>query len=822
MKIFDLTIDYERSPLGVDEAPLLCWKTDIPQESYAVAVTCGGESVYAGGTVRSGETVGILLPREILRSDERYEVTLTARGTDGSEDTAAARFETGLLSPGDWKGYWVSVPANFTGAALLVRKDLYDLPRKKIARARCFVAGLGYHELYLNGKKVGDSVLSPALSDLKKRVYYVAYDVTDLLNGEKNVLGVMLGNGWLGKKELLLQLNVLFEDGERYEAYTGKDMWWAKGGAIVESSVYGGEVYDARKETDSWACASEEPAWENGWMYLLREVTPPTGRLVHQSIPPIRVCEVLPPVGSRRTADGSVLFDVGKNIAGWCRIRVRGPRGSRVTLYHGEDLAPDGTLNRSNLRLAGNKDVYLLKGEGIEEYAPRFTYHGFRYVFVKAEDGAEIVSLTAEHVHTAVRRCGAFSCSDEVVNRLHEMAALTEANNLHGIMTDCPQRDERFMWLNDLSSRIYQSVNNYGMERVFPKVTDDITDTADELGRIADTAPFYVGKRPADPVSVCYLLFALRSYEWYGDRRPIDRHYGALKAWTDFLIAHSTGYLMNYTYYGDWVLPFPDEENRSDNLLVSSAYLFWHIVCMEKIARIAGREADAAAYGGHRLRAREAFNRRFYRADRKFYDNNTQTANALALSLGLAPEKDRAAIGAHVMADIRRREMHLSCGNQGYRHLFYALSDLGYTDELVRVLVNPAYPGWGYMAACGATTVWERWEREMQCEMHSFDHPMFGSYDGWLYEYLGGIRLAEDAFGANKILIAPKAVPSLSFVESAVETVRGKIFSAWERRDGMCFYRVQIPGGTEAALEIEGLPRQTLGAGAYSFTVRNS
>lgn len=429
MKIFDLTIDYERSPLGVDEAPLLCWKTDIPQESYAVAVTCGGESVYAGGTVRSGETVGILLPREILRSDERYEVTLTARGTDGSEDTAAARFETGLLSPGDWKGYWVSVPANFTGAALLVRKDLYDLPRKKIARARCFVAGLGYHELYLNGKKVGDSVLSPALSDLKKRVYYVAYDVTDLLNGEKNVLGVMLGNGWLGKKELLLQLNVLFKDGERYEAYTGKDMWWAKGGAIVESSVYGGEVYDARKETDSWACASEEPAWENGWMYLLREVTPPTGRLVHQSIPPIRVCEVLPSVGSRRTADGSVLFDVGKNIAGWCRIRVRGPRGSRVTLYHGEDLTPDGTLNRSNLRLAGNKDVYLLKGEGIEEYAPRFTYHGFRYVFVKAEDGAEIVSLTAEHVHTAVRRCGAFSCSDEVVNRLHEMAALTEANN---------------------------------------------------------------------------------------------------------------------------------------------------------------------------------------------------------------------------------------------------------------------------------------------------------------------------------------------------------------------------------------------------------
>lgn len=825
-QIKELKTEYRVNPLGIGTArPRFLWAftadTDEKQTAYRIVVTSRGKTLWDSGKVASPQCVNVVYAGEPLESSALCAVAVEAwSGRKKAE--ASGTFETALLKDSDWTGRWAGSNAVFTDTTTVVRKD-FRVEEKEVARARVYLLGIGYHELYVNGKKVGDGYLAPSNSDYTKSLYYKTYDITPFLSAGVNAIAVELGYGWYGKKALLLQMFAEYADGTRWDDHSFLDgMWRVGGGAVTRHSIFGGETHDhIRAEAIGNYRLPGYPAdWDNGWMFAFYQL-PEQGVKRADQTDPIRVTGIYEPVSSHR-AGGDIVYDFGQNLAGWAEITAEGARGTKITLRFAEGLNGDGSVNQLNLRTAESRDEVILSGKGRETFEPRFTYHGFQYVQVSVEGAAEILSIRAKHVHNDVPAVGAFRCSDEALNRLHRNAVMTERNNLHSVMTDCPQRDERFMWLNDLSSRIYQSVNNYGMERVFPKVTDDITDTADELGRIADTAPFYVGKRPADPVSVCYLLFALRSYEWYGDRRPIDRHYGALKAWTDFLIAHSTGYLMNYTYYGDWVLPFPDEENRTDNLLVSSAYLFWHIVCMEKIARIAGREADAAAYGGHRLRAREAFNRRFYRADRKFYDNNTQTANALALSLGLAPEKDRAAIGAHVMADIRRREMHLSCGNQGYRHLFYALSDLGYTDELVRVLVNPAYPGWGYMAACGATTVWERWEREMQCEMHSFDHPMFGSYDGWLYEYLGGIRLAEDAFGANKILIAPKAVPSLSFVESAVETVRGKIFSAWERRDGMCFYRVQIPGGTEAALEIEGLPRQTLGAGAYSFTVRNS
>ncbi len=815
MKIKDFKINYINNPIAVEENPIFCWKTYFKQTAYRIIVKLKEKTVFDTGVVKSSESVGIEYAGEKLLSDEVYKVTLTVFCGELSYNESAA-FQTGLLEKSDWKGRWVNMPANFCGDAIYVRHDLPDFSNKKIIRAKCFVAGLGYHEFYVNGKKIGKAVLSPAFSDPSKRVNYIAYDITcDLLSG-KNALGFILGNGWTGQKFLLVQLNLYFENGEIYQSYTGGGSWWVRGGAIQSNSVYGGEVYDSRLEFKDWLNAEHIPCWDNGWMYLLNALNAPSGKLVASTINDIEKCISYKVVFENKLKNGQSVYDFGQNISGWCKIKVKGERGGKVTIYYAEDIKSDGSVNRLNLRLAKNRDVYILKGEGIEEYEPRFTYHGFRYAQLEILGNAEVVEITAEHVHTNVEIAGNFECSNQTLNSLHKMAVLTELNNLHGVMTDCPQRDERFMWLNDLSSRIYQSLNNCGMERVLPKVLDDISDTADEQGRIADTAPYFTAQRPADPVCVCYLLFALRCYERYGDKKTVLKHYAKLKGWVDYLISRSHGYLMDYSYYGDWVIPYANDV-KTDNLFVSSAFLYWHIILMQKLAEICGKNQDCNNYARISEEAKKAFNDRFFNGE--YYGNDTQTENSIALSLNFVPENMRESIAKRIVKDIADKGYHSTCGNQGYRHMFYALGDTGYSEQLIKMITNPEYPGWGYMVASGATTVWERWEKEMKCEMHSFDHPMFSGYDGWFYEYLGGIKIAQGAFGCNKVIISPETDNQLNFVNCNIKTIRGTVVSNWKKQENHIEYYIQIPNGVTAEINIPGIQKTVVSQGVYTYRV---
>lgn len=815
MRIKDLKINYADNPIAVEYAPSFCWKTDFKQTAYRIVVEQEEKKVFDTGKVKSCESIGIEYAGEKLLSDKEYKVTVTAFGEKFS-CCEHAFFQTALLNKSDWEGRWVNMPANFCGDALYVRHDLPDFSNKKIKRAKCFVAGLGYHEFYVNGKKIGNAVLSPAFSDPSKRVNYIAYDITKNFAPDKNVFGFILGNGWIGQKYLLVQINIYFADGEVYRGYTGKGSWWCRGGAVLNNSVYGGEVYDARREFADWLNAKHLPCWDNGWMYLLNALNAPCGKLVSSEINNIEKCATYNAVSEKRLTTLKTVYDFGQNISGWCKIRVKGEKGSKVCIYYAEDVKEDGSVNRLNLRLAENRDVYILNGNEIEEYEPRFTYHGFRYAQIEVAGNVQIVAISAEHVHTNVDIAGTFECSNKTLNALHKMAVMTELNNLHGIMTDCPQRDERFMWLNDLSSRIFQSINNCALERVLPKVLNDISDTVDEQGRIADTAPYLTAQRPADPVCVCYLLFALNCYRRYGDKQTVLKHYDKLKGWVDYLISRSNDYLMDYFYYGDWVTPYADGV-KTDNLFVSSAYLYWHIVSMQNLSKICEKEEDYKYYTKISERAKKAFNCKFFSGS--YYGNDTQTENSIALSLNLVPENMRADIAKRVINDIVAKNYHSTCGNQGYRHMFYALSDAGYTDQLIKTITNPEYPGWGYMVASGATTVWERWEKEMQCEMHSFDHPMFSAYDGWFFEYLGGIKIAEDAFGCDKIIISPKTDNELSFVNCSVNTVRGTIGSNWQKKENAVEYYIQIPNGVTAEINIEGIEKTTVTQGVYTFRV---
>lgn len=832
MRLVNFKTEYQSCPLAVEtKTPRFSWQYADgftgTQVSYRIFVASkpsllqeGKADLWDSGTVRSSSCVGIAYAGAPLRSHSRYYVLCTARDAEGKEyGSEISSFETALFDAADWKGGWVSVPNNFNGGTLLFRKLIRTDESKKIVRARAYVCGLGYHEFFVNGKKIGQSVLNPGISEYSERVLYCVYPMDELRGGD-NVVGVEVGYGWFGGRKLLVQIYIEYEDGTVLEDHSGPgNGWWVGGSPTVENSIYGGEVYDARLEDvypRNWNTLGFCPTWANGWMYTIS--TPaPRGKLEAQQIEPIEVCARYPERSRTDKGGGVWLIDVGQNMAGWLRIRVQGERGASVTLKFGEQLTQEGYVNRINLRSARCTDTYILRGEGVEEYAPRFTYHGFRYVQAEISGKAELLSCVGEHVHTATRVVGDFSCSDEQLCRLHRIALVTELNNEHSVLTDCPQRDERFGWLNDLGSRIYQTVYNIDLARFIPKFIRDITHTQQPDGGIADTAPYYTGGVPADPVCVIYPLLANYAFRYYGDRRTAEEEYLGIRRWVEFLLSRSHGYIMDYSYYADWVPPFADV--KTDELYVSTLYLLWHLREMCRLAQITGHAEDEKRYVEHLQKCANAVHKKYFDREKCVYCGGTQSENALALSLGVVPQEFRARVAENIFRDAVARNHHCTGGNIGYRHIFYVLAEYGYTDEVLRILKNPEYPGWGYMLEKDATTVWERWEAEMQNEMHSFDHPMFGSYDAFFYRFLGGISVDEDAFACDKIGIEPVFTKLLDRVDCAMDTVRGKIVSRWKRGQGGIEIHVEVPPQTSARFRAGGISR-TLSAGSYDFLLQ--
>ena len=824
-KIIDFKTDYQTNPIGIDNPnPTFNWKYQaydgFTQASYRIIVSSGIEKIkskqgdlWDSGEVSSSSQAGIIYQGQKLKSRQTCFVMCIAK--DNNNNIACsdiATFEMGLLCEEDWKGKWVSIPVNFQGSALYFRKTL-DIPQKPIKRARAYICGLGCYELYMNGKKINGGVLNPAVTEYSKRVHYCVYDIKNHLIGKEDTIGIILGHGWFGSRALLAQLYIDFEDGGVWEDHTANCCgWWVTGSPIVDNSIYGGEVYDARLEEKypDWATSNFKPGWEKGWLYTVL-VSAPSGKKESQNIEPIEVIEIVDNVRSKKIDENTFLYDVGKNIAGWASVTVKGDKGSKITIIYGEDIDKSGRVNQLNLRSAKARDIYILKGGGEESYAPRFTYHGFRYAEAKIEGNAKILRFEAQRVCNAVKRIGYFHTSDEKVNKLHEMAYLTETNNLHGVMTDCPQRDERFGWLNDLVPRIYQTVNNISAEKMLVKVIRDIADTQDERGAIADTAPFYTGAKPADPVCVTLQLFVLKAYQLYGNIQIVYEQYQNCKKWVNYLLTRQQNFIVDYYYYADWVAPDCYKDTFTDGIYVSSVYLNWHLQLMAKLAEITSNEKDKQYYSSLAEKSKQALIEKYYDKKTKNFHSGSQSANAMALSIGIAPEQDKKEIAKNIADDIIARNYHCTSGNQGYRHVFYALSKYGYTDVLMKMLLNPEYPGWGYMLNCGATSVWERWEKEMQVEMHSFNHPMFASYDGWFYNCIAGIMPDDNAVGYDKVIIKPNIAYNLEYVNCSINTIRGKVTSNWSKKGDGIEYFISIPPNCTANIIIEGKTKSCKG-----------
>ena len=798
VEISQVLVDRRLSPLDASLRPefSFSFKRGSLGRIKTIRYLLSSTPALEGDVFRSRERTfkrefGILYEGRPLECRKQYFTTIVLTTPEGQEIKATTSFFT-RLSEEDWKGDWIGVPSAWNGGGLFARRELDSFPKRRIKRALAYLAGIGYSELYVNGEKIGDEVLGPGFTAYEKKVLYRTFDITDKLRGEKDVIGVLLGNGWYGKRALKFQLYVDFEDGSEYEMHSfGNGHWRLGPSPIVANSIYTGEKYDARVEDRYPLDLSSRDFKETpeSCLYVSVRNEQNLGKLAPQEIEPIRIVNEFHPIAKEEFGPKNVVFDLGKNIAGFCRIEARGQKGSSITLRHAETLKEDGHIDQTNLRTADQEDVYILKGEGAERFSPRFTYHGFRYVEVWLEGEAELVSLIGLHVRSDTQRIGSFQCSDPSLNALHDMAVLTEENNQHSLFTDCPQRDERFGWINDLTARLYQNSYNFDLLRFYRKTIQDIKEAQDRSGAIPDMAPYLTLGCPGDTSCVSYLLLAELGYRNYGDIKILKDNYPHLKKWVDYLLTRQKGFIMDYAHYADWVSCDAFQDGKSDPIQISSYFLFWHLKTLADLAKILGKKEDAVHYRRLSLQSKKALNEKYFRLDH--YGSSTQTENAMAISLGICPKSACKKVYANLKRSIVEHGYHLTSGSQGYRHTMAVLCQNGDADLLLKVLKNPAYPGWGYMLANGATTVWERWEKENKSTMNSFDHPMFASYDWIFYHYVLGIKI-DDVFH-NEVRLEPAFPESLQEASGSLLTPRGEIEVSYHMQEDGIALRLFVP-----------------------------
>jgi alpha-L-rhamnosidase len=859
IELTGLLCEYASNPLGIDaEAPRFSWTFNHSerghvQSGYRILVASIGSNLdtdfgdaWDSGRVASDQSVN--LPYEGIPLESCKEYFWKVQAWDESDRSSSwsgeSSFEMGLLSPTDWKGKWIQ------GGNLLRKAFTLD---KGVERARAYVCGLGYYELRINGRRVGDHVLEPGWTDYEKRALYTTYDVTDYLRPGENAIGVMLGNGRFNPPQemvkrspiplrkygktpiLLLQLNLEL-DGGSHQSICTDETWRTAQGPVVSDDIWDGETYDARLELPGW----DRPGFDDADWKTASPAEAPGGRLVSQAdCPPIKVVKRLQPRKISIPGPDIYIYDFEQNFTGWISLKVRGPRGTEVRLRFAELLSRDGNLNTIPNREARATDLYILKGEGLEIYEPRFTYHGFRYVELTGYPGIpNLETLEGCVVHSAVEPVGSFTCSNELINTIHRNVLWSQVGNLMSTPTDCPQRDERMGWMGDAQLTAEEAIYNFGMAGFYTKYIADIAEAQRQDGSLPDVVPPYWSLYPADPAwgTACVVL-PWHLYLYYGDRQILQKSYGVMKGWVDFLGTLAADHIVEYGKFGDWCAPRHAAPVDTPVRLTSTWHYCHDALVLSKIAGILGNSQDEKEYSRLSERVAAAFNREFLQEDRycgvkyeelikrseaiipvdipeeerekrirtlsPLFVPSTQAANVLALALDLVPDEKLEAVRKSLADDIvNTQSNHLNTGIVSTKYLFDVLTEAGYGDLAFEIVTQTTYPGYGYMIQEGATTLWERWEYLSDGGMNSHNHIMYGTVDTWFYRALAGICVDPENPGWQKVIIKPYPVGNLTHAGASIETIRGKISSSWILGHGSFYLKVSLPGNCRARVSL--------------------
>jgi len=842
--VSELRCEYMQDPVGVDAPrPQLGWRLEsssggVRQSAYQILVASTPEllardqgDLWDSGRVEASDSVHVLYGGSALSSRLRcyWKACVWDESGRRSDWSQPALWEMGLLRPEDWQGRWIGSglpkeprPAagfftstnqltelkqqvKVNGRSTLLRKKF--VLRLPVRQARLYVTGLGYYEASCNGRRVGDRVLAPAKTNYRQWVLYDTYDLTACLVPGTNAVGIMLGNGWFnpytkwwepyrmqwfGSKRALAQLHVEYADGST-EVIASDGSWQTAPGPVLYSCVFDGEVYDAMQELPKWDRAEASDA---NWIPA-NVVEPPGGRLMAHLMPPIKVIEHISPLAVKQPKPGVQVFDFGQNFAGWSRLSVSGPRGTRIRLRYAEDVHEDGSLDVTSNEHADATDTYVLKGGGVEMYEPRFTFHGFRYVELTGFPGKPgLTNLLGCVVHTACANTGSFACSNELLNRIHRATVWSQRSNLMGYPMDCPQRDERLGWFGDAMVSMEEAQFNFDMPAFYNHWLNGVRlNQNGPNGDISIVSPRpYIPDEPDPTWSSAYLVMAWQYYVHYGDRAFLSQQFDAMTRYVDYLGTQATNHILPKYWIGDWGT-IVEGWKEGEPVSVVTAFYYYDARIVAKAARALGRPAEEKKYAALAQQIRTAFNRKFFDPQKKQYEQGTQFGNAFPLFLGLADPADEPAVLKNILQDLERKKWHFNVGVLGSKYLIEALTEHGQPSAAYTLATQTGYPSWAHLLEGGRTTLSEFWD------LHgSHNHVMLGSIDGWFYRTLAGIQLDEEHPGFEHFFIKPYIPKSLSFVNASIQAVRGPVTVNWTNTNGLFELSVSVPANSTATI----------------------
>jgi alpha-L-rhamnosidase len=861
LTVAELNCQYRINPLGISSiSPKLGWKLqsnlhNVTQNAYQVLVSddlvkldhhIG--NIWDSKKVTSNQSIQIGYAGKTLQAGKKYFWKVKVWDNKGNEIWSRSAFwQVGLLAPADWKSAkWIAyeklADSNVNALPTDGKKDKYNenniqpmfrkafAVAKNIKTATLYIAGLGHFEASLNGKKIGDHFIDAGWTKYDKEAEYVTFDLTSTLRKGENVIGVMLGNGFyyvppvknryrklkvaFGYPKMICRLAITYQDGSTAEILSNQS-WKTSVSPITFSSIYGGEDFNANLVQNGWDSSGfSVKNWKDAIL-----VDGPA--LVSQEQEPVKFFENFEAKTTTPLGNGEWVYDLGQNASGIIELAVSGKSGDTIKITPAELLKSDGSVNQ---RSSGSPFyfTYILKGNGIEVWRPKFTYYGFRYLQVKGGvpigkaniNNQPVVSgLKGLHIRNGAQTVGSFSCSNNLFNQTFTLIDWAIKSNMVSVFTDCPHR-EKLGWLEQVHLMGSSVRYNYDAATLFRKSLRDMSNSQTPQGLIPEIAPEYVKFewggdmfRDSPEWGSSSILLPWYLYQWYGDQETIKTYYPIMQRYIKYLAGKSEQHILSQGL-GDWYDIGPKAPGVSQLTpmgITATAIYFHDLTIMTEIAKLLGKEAEAKSYNDLAVQVKKAFNQKFFNSTTKQYGTGSQAANAMAIYMDLVNIEDKQAVLANLVNDIVAKNNSLSAGDIGYRYVLRVLEDEGRSDVIFDMNNRSDVPGYGMQLAKGATALTESWAA---LPTASNNHFMLGHLMEWFYSGIGGIKQEEGAIAFDKIKIYPAIIGNLTSAKTTYQSPYGLIATNWKKTNSELLCDIEIPVNTSATVFLPAVENQ--------------
>lgn len=745
------------------------------------------------------------------------------------------KFHTPISYPTDWNAKWIAHEYHADSALPIFKKQININKPENIDYARLYIAAPGFYEAFINGKKIGRNVLDPGQTNFEDYTFYTVYPIELSELKKENALSVMLGNGWYnqyvvwskrmsyGTPVFMAQVELVYKNGSK-EIIGTDESWKWKYGPIQYSNIYGGETYNANLLPRDWDTPNDSL---KTWKKAIPGKKHPS-MLLQQYAQPIKVMDSLEVKGVIADGEGGYILDFGQNFSGWVKLSLQGEKGQEITLQCVEELDENDKIDPRTTGIRATKVIqtqkYICKGTGVETWEPKFTYFGFRYAKVqgvksKPTDGM----FKGMVVYSSLPKVGSFTCSEENINKLHELANWTLKGNLHGIPTDCPHR-EKCGWTGDAHALVKALIYNYDAQQFLRKYIYDMRssgrqnkrelyfgehfhDRSYKIKQKGIPTMIVPGKRTSGIASpdwgTAMTQLPWQLYLHYADTTILNDFYPDMKVWVEYIHNIKEDGLIKHGL-GDWCPPGGNTNRDCPVPLSSSAFHILDLAIISKVAKLLNKEDDFKRYSGLHQEAISSFNKKFL--DIKAYTYGSQTGNALALDIGIVPEEYKVGVAKSIIKNMNESyNGFISTGIFGVSRLFQVLCENGLEQETYKLLTKKGNHSFAYMwDKYQATTLWEvlpiKTEEDEELRFRSHNHPMHAGYDSWFYSGIAGINPCEDYPGYKRILFKPYLTKQLKESKVALNTIAGMVVSNWRNVNGTFNWQIKVPENSKGEI----------------------